>query len=411
VLTALAACNDSTTQPTPKPAVAQDANGLAICTIACGIGNPGGGIIIFPPPPLRLYSITSLTLADNTIPIGGTPGTYTATLNNIASAASGVALQGWMVQGATRRAAGGTSVNCGAGTGVLPSGNCTMSFSAVASNTTSGTGTLIPGVATFELDMTVGSTTVTRTIGVNLIPGTFTASGDVTFSLSGALGDMKTSITNTGSQTYGSYSYQMTVIQGSAHRSAGSTPLSCSGAGWGNLPGNTTCTQNLYPAVSNNNSGSGTLVAGFATMQVQLLHGTTVVSTVSYSMSLVDVRLTSVVLDPNPVVLGGAVSSGTYTITTAGFALVHNGVGVIGYIHQGSTIRGIEGNLTQCVAGNQGSLPIGPCQGTVRYAAPSYAAADGQLQPGPAMLAVVVRGLNVTLDSINYPITIVAPTP
>ena len=405
---ALAACSgDQTTQPATKPAAAQDANAQAICGIACTIGDPGGGIIILPPPPpLPTYSITSLTLADNTVPIGGVGGSYTATLRNLGAAVSNVVVQGYIVQGATRRAAGGSVVNCGAGSGILPNGNCTMSFSVVASNTTAGSGTLIPGIATFELDLKVGSTTATRSIGLNLIPGQFTATGDVTFSLSGALGTVKTSITNTGSQTYSSYSYQMSVVQGAARRSAGSMPLACPSAGWGNLPGNTTCNQTLYPTVTNNSSGTGTLVPGFATFVVELLHGTTVINTVQWQASVVDVRFSSVIPSPNPVVIDGPVSVGSYVLQNNGFAFVHNGIGVIGMIRQGSTTRGIEGSLTNCVS-DQGSLPAGPCAGTVRYAAPGYAAADGQLVPGPATLAVIVRGLFVTLDSINVPITLV----
>jgi hypothetical protein len=405
---ALAACNDQPTQPTTTRAASSDASGLAICGAACGIGD-GGGIIVLPPPPPPPppFSITSLSLADNTIPIGGTSGSYTAILNNIGGALSGAVLQGYITQGSARRAAGGLVVNCGGGSGVLPTGNCTMSFVVNASNTGSGIGTLVPGIATFELDLTAGGRTATQSIGLNLIPGQFTATGDVTFSLSGALGTVKTTITNTGSQTYSSYSYQMTVIQGSARRSAGAMPLECNAAGWGNLPGNTTCTQTLYPTVTNNGSGSGTLVPGFATFVVQLLHGTTVINTVQWQASILDVRFSSVTPSPNPVLIDGPVSAATYTIQNNGQALVHNGVVVSAEIRQGQTVRSTNGLLTTCVFNNSGSLPTGPCVGTVYYSAPGYAAADGQLAPGPATLAVTVTGLFVTLDTIVVPITLV----
>jgi hypothetical protein len=284
---ALAGCTDQPTAPTsthPGP----DAQALAICGAAC-VGG-GGGVILPPPPPS--FTITSLSLADNTIPIGGASGSYTVTVNNSGNeAAPNAILQGYIVQGAARRAAGGLLANCGAGTGILPPGNCTMSFVVNASNAASGTGTLIPGIATFELDLKVNGSTSTKTIGLNLIPGEFTASGSTSLDLHGALGTVSASIANAGSQTYAGYSYQMTVIQGSAQRSAGSTPLACNYAGWGNLPPGQ-CNQTLYPSLTSTSPGSGTLVAGPATFVIQLLRGGAVLSSKQWPITLIDLHLT-----------------------------------------------------------------------------------------------------------------------
>ena len=71
--------------------------------------------------------ISALTLSRNSAFIDGPGVSYTATLNNPGSSLSGVAIQGWMVQGAVTHAAGGTVVFCGSDAGVLPTGTCTVS--------------------------------------------------------------------------------------------------------------------------------------------------------------------------------------------------------------------------------------------------------------------------------------------
>ena len=115
-------------------------------------------------------SITTLTLAPTTLVIDGlTPANYTASLQNPANSLQGVLLQGWIVQGATKRAAGGTLVGCGSATGVLPPGPCTMSFSASASSSAAGTGTLVPGAATFQLDLIQNSGGVSTTFDVKTV--------------------------------------------------------------------------------------------------------------------------------------------------------------------------------------------------------------------------------------------------
>lgn len=103
-----------------------------------------------------LPTITSLVLSTPTIVIGGSGGTFTATLLNPGTATlSTVVLQGWIEQGSARRASGGAQVTCGsAAIGELPPGTCTDEFSFSADNTSSaGTGTLIPGPATFVLEL------------------------------------------------------------------------------------------------------------------------------------------------------------------------------------------------------------------------------------------------------------------
>ena len=102
-------------------------------------------------------AITSLNLSSSNLAINGTPTSYTVSFQNVATSLSGVIIQGWVNQGSVRHAAGGTVVDCGAGGGVLPNGTCTSTFSASANNGLSGPGTLVPGAATFELQLVDGN--------------------------------------------------------------------------------------------------------------------------------------------------------------------------------------------------------------------------------------------------------------
>ncbi|MEO8624135.1 MAG: hypothetical protein ABI625_23850, partial [bacterium] len=116
--------------------------------------------------------ISALTTTAATIPIGGAPPTYSATVVNPGPSLSPVVLQGWMHQGTARRAAGGTMIVVGGATpvGVLPTGTFTVAGSIVAFNTGGGSGTLVPGPATFELEMTMNGTLIQmKTLAVTLV--------------------------------------------------------------------------------------------------------------------------------------------------------------------------------------------------------------------------------------------------
>lgn len=126
--------------------------------------------LVAPPPP----TITSLTLSTSTLTIGGTSATYNATIANPGADASGVALQGWIIQGDAARLASDVAVRCGPSAGVLPAGTCNASFGLIASNTTRGNGTLVPGSATFMLAAVqsageLQTTLATRSLPINLV--------------------------------------------------------------------------------------------------------------------------------------------------------------------------------------------------------------------------------------------------
>jgi hypothetical protein len=96
-------------------------------------------------PSANTPGIASLSSTAATIAIGSA-GSYAATVRNPGAALSSVVLQGWMNQGATRRAAGGTLlVIPGQAVGALPTGMFDVTGTIAVSNATGGTGTLVAG--------------------------------------------------------------------------------------------------------------------------------------------------------------------------------------------------------------------------------------------------------------------------
>lgn len=82
---------------------------------------------------------------------------YAVSVSSIAgSTMSAVTLRGYIDQGATSRAAGWTPVVCTAVIGDLPPGTCAFNLIVGASNTTAGSGTLVPGDATASFELRDG---------------------------------------------------------------------------------------------------------------------------------------------------------------------------------------------------------------------------------------------------------------
>jgi alpha-tubulin suppressor-like RCC1 family protein len=103
-------------------------------------------------------TITSLVIDPTTIPIESFAG-YTVGISNPGPTLSDVFVQAWVVQGTTKKGAGGTHLNCsGQFDGQLPA-SCTMSYTALVSNGSQGSGTLVAGGAMFQIDLFSGATT------------------------------------------------------------------------------------------------------------------------------------------------------------------------------------------------------------------------------------------------------------
>ena len=142
--------------------------------------EPNDFIIAGDPPPSPPY-ISALTLSATAIPLGNNgllfpQATFTTTLQNPGTSTQPVTLTASVTQGAARRTTS-KSVQCGLATSVLPRGTCTEGAWIPASNSASGTGTLVPGGATFEVQMKVGATVVsTNFAAITLFgPPTITA--------------------------------------------------------------------------------------------------------------------------------------------------------------------------------------------------------------------------------------------
>jgi hypothetical protein len=246
-------------------------------------------------------SIVSANLSSDTFVVGGPLASDSITLRNQGPSLSGVAIEGWLVQSGAnnaRRATGGGVVQCGSGSGILPNGICTLSSVVSASNTSTGTGALIPGSATFELDLSVNGAVVSQaTVPVTIRSGatitrlSLDAATSDTVLLEGSSAAYTAALQNIGSSLSG-ISIQGWLKQGAAQRFAGGTLVGCGGSS-GALP-NGSCTVASQLTASNNTAGTGTLVTGAATFELQLVDGIgTVLSTASIPMYIIDGPLES----------------------------------------------------------------------------------------------------------------------
>ena len=117
-----------------------------------------------------VFGFQSVALDATTFVIGGDAVNYTAIIQNPGDAIANVVLQGWILQNDSRRGANGTFLGCGQSSGSLPTGKCTQPWSAAASNSAGGSGTLVPGDATLLLELRVGNVTDGRLLASRSIP-------------------------------------------------------------------------------------------------------------------------------------------------------------------------------------------------------------------------------------------------
>jgi hypothetical protein len=190
-----------------------------------------------------------------------------------------VVLQTWIQQGIAIRAAGGLQMNCGAGVGVLPAGTCDLAFTLGASNTTAGTGTLVPGPAIARFVLQSGDGTIIYdefTMPVTLVnPVTIDAVSisSTTLTIDGDAVTYTATVTNRTSSTLSVTVLQGWIDQGSASRAAGGLQVDC-GAGVGELPPGP-CAVSFTLGAMNGTAGTGTLVPGGATARWVLKNGIT----------------------------------------------------------------------------------------------------------------------------------------
>ncbi len=127
---------------------------LIVFTMGCGEGTPvepGSALLAKGGKSPTKVSLQNLVLQGTVLTLGVSGIDYTVDIVNTGKQREGVFIQGEVSQGSALRGAGGSNLLCGAGDAVLPRGTCHMSFIVFTSNTAGGTGTLVPGPATFIL--------------------------------------------------------------------------------------------------------------------------------------------------------------------------------------------------------------------------------------------------------------------
>ena len=376
-------------------------------------------------------AITSLALTSTTLAIDGPGTTYTVTMNNPASSLQGVLIQGYMVQGATRRAAGGASLTCGGSVGVMTPGVCTMTFGTSAANQNGGSGTLVPGPATFELNLIQNTGTEvlfdTKTVAVTLVSSTPSITSisllSPSFRIDGPSVGYTVQIQNPGFPLTGVVFLQGEIVQttgaGTAVRGAGGFSVTC-GADVGVLPttGQGVCTMQLTATASNSAGGTGTLVPGLAHFKLTLSRfagGVTTqfdVESVEVSLTLNSPTITSVNLSSSYLVLGAGFTSYTASFDNPG-ALISDVV-VQTWISQGATTRrALGGRVVNCNGGPDGDLPTGACTVPSDIVAFNSGSGTGTLVLGPATLEVELKqgSTGTIFDTKTFPVTLVATTP
>ncbi len=367
-------------------------------------------------------TISSLTLQSTTLTIDGPSVEWTAILNNPGGTRNDVTLQGEIFQGTAEKGAGGTSVTCGAAIGVLPPGACTVSFTAVASNSTGGIGTLVPGAATFRLQLietSGGTSTVldTKSVAITLA-APHVAFTDVTLSstyvvLDGPSLDFTASAENTTSSTLSNMLVQVNLIQGGVVLATTGAWVNC-GAGSGIFPAGASCTVSGSLIIS---SSILALTTGDATIQVRLVEFASTTTTF-------DSRTFPVTVVPNTPSIAKlqlqsttmAIESATnYTVTlynptNAALSIVVVQADII----QGAADRAAGGTNVWCDPAG-GTMPVGACTFPWHVVISNSNAGSGTLVAGSATLRLrlihydVATNTTTTLDEKLVPVTLTSP--
>lgn len=382
-------------------------------------------------------TITNLTLASTTLAIDGPATSYTATMQNPANSLPGVLLQGWIVQGPggiTRRAAGGTQVNCGSNIGVFPPGTCTITFSAAASTNGAGQGTLAPGAATFELQLIQNSggtstTFDTKSVAITLVSSTPRIASvtlqSTTVVIGGAGTDYTAQLQNPGfpvTDVLLQGELEQDQSGGTVVKGAGGTFINC-GSGLGVLPTTGTGTCSIQFSVNAlPDATGGAFEPGPARFVLHLYKAAVGVPPVEYDQKIIDVNLvrsTPTIVSITPassfVVLDkpGAFTDIAATIYNPGAP--RSTVLIQGWVRQGAARRAAGGTNVTC-GPVSGTLPNGECvQASVIVANNGPSAGTGTLVPGSATFELELKQFDGTtetiLDTKTIPITLVANTP
>src|SRR5581483_11087535 len=349
-------------------------------------------------------TLGAMTLQSSTVVLGATSTSYQTSFTNPGSNLPNITLQGWINQGSARHSAVGPFNDFGSGSGVLPGGSGTLSAPLGAFNTTTGTGTLAPGAATFELQLTQGTDLLaTTTLPVTIVPcPTLTAPSPPSTNviIEGPSVPYTATLNNTG-PSLANVSINCLVRQGTAWRRCGNA-MTDFGNGAGVLPAGATALSNSILA-SNSQGGTGTLVAGQATVEGTML---------LFNTYTLDTRTVDVLLDPKPtitvlgatsapVVIDGS-SATTFTATLGNQGDSLTGVTLQGWINQGTARRAAGAAVNVDCGGGPGVLPTGSFTATGPITASNTGTGSGTLVGGAATfeLDLVENGVVLATNSV-----------
>jgi hypothetical protein len=407
VIAAASACTDQT-PPTAVPA------GMTPLAAAAGANN-------------EKVKVKTMQLSANTLRINGASVSGIVAIGNSGAAIqTGVIVRAEITQPSGSRQAVNTPTRCTpseADEGKLTTGTCEMSFTASASNSAPGAGTLNPGPATFTLHVVqtsdAGETELAnKSLLVNLV-GTVTMTVTVaptTIMIGGAAATATAVIQNPANSLQGVF-VQGYVVQGTApnqaRRPTGGSLVTC-GSNPGVLPPGT-CTMSISVGPSNGGVGVGTLVAGPVTFELNLMQSS------GSGNTTLDVETAAITLTvPSPVTIFGVTIPPTiplasdavpYTAFISNTGASVSNVVVQTWISQGTARRAAGGRTIQCGTATPGVLPT-----TDSCAVPSEVSAmndpasgNGILVPGPAILEIDVdqqSGATTNLAKTFVPVTL-----
>jgi len=243
-------------------------------------------------------TITEVSPSSASLTIGFGSDFTVAVANPAPNASAGnLSVVATIVQGNASRAAGSAQPTCAGTPGLLPPNTgCAVPITVTPSNEASGSGTLSAGNAKLVFTLVAGSgasatTLDTKTVKVTLIGGVYVADVQLHFTSlqigSTALNTYTMTLGNGTGADQSIYSVQGYIVQGAVIHVAGSANV-CDLTGIVPAGG---CTFDWHTFAQNSQPNeTGTLVAGSATLRLDLIHfdGTT--------SSIVETRLISVEL-------------------------------------------------------------------------------------------------------------------
>jgi len=234
-----------------------------------------------PTKPRVRVTIASLVLSPTAMTLEGGAILYRITLSNSGNAdATGVSIQSQIQQGnGISRSGSSVDASCGGNAGVVPVGQCSMDVTASASNSATGTGTLVPGSAKITIAVNQSDGTTRKQLDFKTLRTAIVAETHVAPYMSDVLIDFGSlqldnfpidpnytvTVFNPTGTDQSSYGIQAVVNQGNVTQSAGGTLVLCfpNNANPGTIPPGS-CTFRNTTGTSSAPTLNGSLVAGAA---------------------------------------------------------------------------------------------------------------------------------------------------